>query len=423
MNKIEDDVLRLAGSLRSRLIDPVAGSLHGKREIVEVLAVGLVAGENVFLLGPPGTGKSALVHLFARLTGARSFDYLLTRFTEPSELFGPFDLRRLRDGELVTNTDSMLPEAEFVFLDELLNANSAILNSLLLALNERRFRRGNESFDLPMLMAVGASNRLPEEDALAALFDRFLLRVVCDNVADDHLTDVLRSGWIRERTTTASHVSSRDGSPGKRLDVSQLRRVQSAVAMVNINGVMPAYVDLIRSLRRAGMALSDRRAVRLQRVVAASALLAGRRRAAVSDLWVMRFIWDSPAQGELVRSRVEATMRQFGDAVSSPRSSGSTNERSVENTEPSPHPMSSPATDVDPETLRRAIDAVMLRDKSDQNFGGAAERLASLASRLAWVRDEVARADLSRRLDAAMKTVRSRAGGRSGVGRRADPPS
>ena len=151
----------------------------GKDEIIEVLGVALIAGENIFLLGPPGTAKSALVNELAARLGGKSFDYLLTRFTEPSELFGPFDLRRLREGDLVTNTDGMLPEADFVFLDELLNANSAVLNSLLLTLNERIFRRGSERVAVPMLLAIGASNRLPEDEALAALFDRFLLRVHC----------------------------------------------------------------------------------------------------------------------------------------------------------------------------------------------------------------------------------------------------
>ena len=79
----------------------------------------------------------------------------------------------------------MLPEANLIFLDELLNANSAILNSLLMVLNERVFRRGKETKDLPALMIVGASNHLPQDDALQALFDRFLVRVRCENVAPD----------------------------------------------------------------------------------------------------------------------------------------------------------------------------------------------------------------------------------------------
>src|SRR5262249_21353903 len=129
-----------------------------------------------------------------RLDG-RTFEYLLTRFTEPNEVFGPFDIRRLREGELVTNTEGMLPEASLAFLDELLNANSAILNSLLGVLNERVFRGGRETRRVPLLMVVGASNHLPEDDALRALFDRFLLRVHCDNVEPERLGDVLDAGW------------------------------------------------------------------------------------------------------------------------------------------------------------------------------------------------------------------------------------
>src|ERR1700748_3622658 len=102
----------------------------GKDEIIDLMGVCLVAGENLFLLGPPGTAKSALVSELGRRLAGRTFEYLLTRFTEPNELFGPFDIRKLRDGELTTNTAGMLSEASLVFLDELLNANSAILNSL-----------------------------------------------------------------------------------------------------------------------------------------------------------------------------------------------------------------------------------------------------------------------------------------------------
>src|SRR4051794_23023209 len=176
----------------------------GKDEIIDLMGVALVAGENLFLLGPPGTAKSALVYELGRRLEGRTFEYLLTRFTEPNELFGPFDIRRLREGDLVTNTEGMLPEASLVFLDELLNANSAILNSLLTVLNERTLRRGRETLTVPALIFVGASNHLPEEDALRALFDRFLMRVVCDNVPGERLGEVLDAGWQLDVAKTAA---------------------------------------------------------------------------------------------------------------------------------------------------------------------------------------------------------------------------
>ena len=107
--------------------------------------------------GPPGTAKNAITRLLsACIEGGKNFDYLLTRFTEPNELSGPFDIRRLKEGELVTNTEGMLPEASLVFLDERFNANSAILNSLLMALNERIFRRGKEPAPCPRCCLWGS---------------------------------------------------------------------------------------------------------------------------------------------------------------------------------------------------------------------------------------------------------------------------
>src|ERR1700712_1438163 len=188
-------MLDLGRRLVTEVLDPMKRTFVGKDEIIDLMGIALAAGENLFLLGPPGTAKSALVYELGRRLRGRTFEYLLTRFTEPNELFGPFDIRRLREGELVTNTEGMLPEASLIFLDELLNANSAILNSLLMVLNEKVFRRGRETRDLPVLMIVGASNHLPEEEALQALFDRFLMRVMCENVPEDRLGDVLRAGW------------------------------------------------------------------------------------------------------------------------------------------------------------------------------------------------------------------------------------
>jgi MoxR-like ATPase len=144
----------------------------GKDEIVELLGRA-VAAEH--LLFRPRTAKSAVVHRLGDLLHGQTFEYLLTRFTEPNELFGPFDLRRLREGVLTPNTEGMLPEACIAFLDELFHANSAVLNSLLTALNERVLRRGRECRKLPLITAVGASNQLPRKKL--RYLDRFLLRV------------------------------------------------------------------------------------------------------------------------------------------------------------------------------------------------------------------------------------------------------
>ncbi len=283
----------------------------GKDDIIDLLLLCLVARENLFLLGPPGTAKSALVQALAARVEGRTFDYLLTRFTEPNELFGPFDIRRLREGELVTNTAGMLPEANVIFLDELLNANSALLNSLLLVLNERVFRRGGETRPLPALLIVGASNHLPDDETLGALFDRFLVRVRADNVSPDELNAVLRAGWQLEQPAAAAELPT--------ISAAEVAELQAAVPAVDLTAVRPAYVALVGQLRAAGLALSDRRAVKLQRLLAASALLSGRAEATTSDAWVLRHVWDTDEQREVLAGLVNTVVATDASPAPHPR--------------------------------------------------------------------------------------------------------
>ena len=269
----------------------------GKDDIIDLMGICLAGRENLFLLGPPGTAKSAMVRQLSKLLKGKSFEYLLTRFTEPNELFGPFDIRKLREGDLVTNTEGMLPEASLIFLDELLNANSAILNSLLMVLNEKIFRRGRETKKLPALMIIGASNHLPEDEALQALFDRFLIRVQCDNVDPQLLKQVLNAGWKLEQNKATFETQ---------ISTEEVRELQTYIGSIDLQGIQEAYLDLIQKLRNAGVQVSDRRAVKLQRLIAASALLCKRKKAILSDMWVLRYIWDTEEQREVIASIVNA---------------------------------------------------------------------------------------------------------------------
>lgn len=378
-----DELLTTAGRLTQEILEPMKQAFVGKDEIIDLLGVALVGGENLFLFGPPGTAKSAIVQDLGRRLGSRVFDYLLTRFTEPNELFGPFDIRRLREGDLVTNTQGMMPEAEFVFLDELLNANSAILNSLLTVLNERVFRRGREVIAVPALMVVSASNHLPEDESLRALFDRFLLRVPCDNVPGEQLAEVLHAGWKWETDRP---------EPEARLPIDSLRTLQRGISLVDLTPMRSAFVALVQRLRTAGMSVSDRRAVKLQRVIAASALLSGRMVAEVSDLWVLRHIWDTQEQQSLLASLVrQATSVTEGADVS----------RS--------HPRARHVDRPDPEQLSREIqqlaDQAQGATVSEADRSILRDKLELLAGRCEWVADSLQRTHLQQEVAGVWKQL------------------
>jgi len=367
--------LQISKRLVEDVLTPLKHTFVGKDEVIDLLGVCLAGGENLFILGPPGTAKSAIVHELGRRLDGRTFDYLLTRFTEPNELFGPFDIRKLREGELVTNTEGMLPESSMVFLDELLNANSAILNSLLMVLNERIFRRGKETIHLPLVMVVGASNSLPKDDALSALFDRFLLRVYCGNVPDEQLVDVLDAGWKID-----AGMLERDTS----LLMDDIRQLQRHIHSVDVLAAREAYLELLRRLRHAGIDISDRRAVKLQRLVAASALLCGRLVATASDFWVLQYIWDREEQQEVLKAIVTDAMEKDDTGLAR-------------------HPRSEAGSAPDPEAISRDLD--WIAQSLDAAHGDETalaplrDRLASLAGRCQWVVQSDARDHLQQRID------------------------
>ncbi len=280
----------------------VKSAFVGKNEIIDLLGISLIARENTFLLGPPGTAKSAIVReLSACIENGKNFEYLLTRFTEPNEIFGPFDIRKLKEGELVTNTEGMMPEASLVFLDEIFNANSAILNSLLMALNEKIFRRGKETKKLPALMFVGASNVLPEDEALNALLDRFLIRVQCDYADPDLLEEVLLAGRKLEHKSMAERPV---------ITPEEIIVLQDLSRQVDLSPVRKTFVNLVHNLRNTGIKVSDRRAVKIQNLLAASAVMCGRDHAVLSDLWVVKYIWDTEEQVEILAGIIDGIIEK-----------------------------------------------------------------------------------------------------------------
>jgi len=270
----------------------------GREEAVTLLVLAVVAREHVLLIGPPGTAKTDLIQRFADLINASRFSYLLTRFTEPSEIFGPLDFEQFQAGTYRIKTQDMLPSAEVVFLDEVFQGSSAILNTLLTLINERRFHNGAQLADAPLISLFGASSELPEDPALRAFSDRFLLRLQVRPVGSVRLTELLDRGWKQERERQGA------GSSPPALQIKDLAELSDILADVDLEPVRPELSDLIGELLAQGITLSDRRIVRAQRLVAAAALLREDGVASQRDLWPLAHLWTEQSDAAPVRDAV-----------------------------------------------------------------------------------------------------------------------
>lgn len=265
--------------------------LIDRRALVELIALAAIAGEHVLVIGPPGTAKSEAVRRIASSLGGKYFEYLLGRFTEPSEIFGPVSLKRLKDGVVETETAGMLPEADIAFLDEVFLGSTAILNTLLGILNERRFRRGHTTLQCPLRVCVGASNRLPEDETLAAFADRFLVRVFVGPIGDSRLEELLDASW-----------NVWQPEKGQMASIGDLDALSLAARNVDMTYVRPALAQAIRIVRGVGVELTDRRAARMQRLVAAAAAIAGKKRADERDVWPIVYAIPTEAAQQLARN-------------------------------------------------------------------------------------------------------------------------
>jgi MoxR-like ATPase len=260
--------------------------LVGRRDHARMLLLAAVAGENALLFGPPGTAKSLLARRLKDCFAdeVRYFECLLTKFSMPEEVFGPVSLKGLEKDIFRRVYDRYMPGAGVAFIDETFKANSAILNSMLTILNEREFDTGNERIKVPLRCVVGASNEMPKEAELEALYDRFIIRMRVDRLQDeDQLTRFL--------TNTAEYVAP---EASLRLTKADLEAIAKAAKALPVEDpVIELLVELREWCHGKGIKISDRRLVKIRQLLQVAATTSGRESASLSDAWVIRHCaWD-----------------------------------------------------------------------------------------------------------------------------------
>lgn len=312
-----------ANSLRSK-IDRFRTALGrwfvGKQALIDLMVVAAVAQEPLLLVGPPGTAKSDLVLKFKDAMGIGEvdyFEYMLTRFTEPSEVLGPIDVNLLRQGRYVRREQGKLPSAQLVFLDEIFKSNSAILNSLLTVINERKFYQDGVPTPVRLKILFAATNEIPEHAELAALKDRFCLKAACRPVQDEKFVELIDAGlamqthkdlgrkpWAEGHATLTDFLKAHryltllmarggeDGKPGDRQTffrdelIQELRRVLRTV------------------VREDEVFVSDRKIVKLYRLLRTHAWVTHGGAVEREDLRLLSYLGETREEVDLLEEKV-----------------------------------------------------------------------------------------------------------------------
>lgn len=297
----------------------------GKQEIIDLMALCTVAQEPLLLIGTPGTAKSDIVVKFSQSLGVSEddyFEYMLTKFTEPSEIIGPIDINELKEGRYLRRVAGKLPTATVVFLDEIFKSNSAILNTLLTIINERKYYQEGKPVPVKMKMLFAATNEIPEFTELDALKDRFILKVESTSVRDQAFDDLIEKGLHNEMYKVTNQRPWAGTCPledfvtlKSYIDETMLGSLQANEPGEDRRQFFPdnlfnLFKRILRTLEREDkVGISDRKIIKLYRLIRVRAFLFHGGVVTKDDLTLLRYTANRQQDIQLVREKVDALLK------------------------------------------------------------------------------------------------------------------
>ena len=300
-----------------QLLGEMNRGIYEKETEISLSLLAALAGESIILLGPPGVAKSMVARqLKTAFKDARSFEYLMSRFSTPDEIFGPVSIQKLKTSDTYERAvEGYLPTADVVFLDEIWKAGPAIQNTLLTVMNEKIFRNGNREMHLPLKLLVAASNELPAKgEGLEALWDRFVIRIESRPIK---LEKNFRAMLLEAPTDFLGPTDFTDSTDFSDLKITAEEYAEWAEKICKI-GVKEEVLDAISAIRkslravnvdeaaeRRNIYVSDRRWKNIVRLLRTSAFMQDREEVDICDLLpIYHCLWQEPEERDAIRSIV-----------------------------------------------------------------------------------------------------------------------